>query len=316
VKYSFIVIAYNEEANISSCIESIIAQDNLGNSYEILVIDDGSTDSTSEVIKNLQRRNKKIKLVTDGRNHGRGYSRYVGVNKSKGLSVAMVDGDVTLPDEWLNTCNKYLKEYSVVGGLIAPDGDVTYIFNKFRLTPKVVPHTTTVSGNNGLYRREVFKIVNFDPQLREGEDIDFNNRLIKHNIHAYSVKDLLVSHHENKGFLDSCLWLYQSGIGATRQLINFHKIRVPDITFICTLVLLIITLLVSLNKGTYIWLLLPLLSVVAVSFLHVQTKFVLKTMRIHSVIGAVVVTSILILCYYFGRITGPFVYIKNKVNYE
>jgi glycosyltransferase involved in cell wall biosynthesis len=53
VKYSFIVIAYNEEANISSCIESIIAQDNLGNSYEILVIDDGSTDSTSEVIKKL-----------------------------------------------------------------------------------------------------------------------------------------------------------------------------------------------------------------------------------------------------------------------
>ena len=43
-------------------------------------------------------------------------------------------------------------------------------------------HTTTVAGGNGLYRREVFASVRFDPALREGEDVALNHAIERHGL--------------------------------------------------------------------------------------------------------------------------------------
>ncbi len=73
----------------------------------------------------------------------------------------MVDADICLPHTWLATCLSSIEEYDVVGGTAVPDGDVTYLYNTFRLTAVGAPATTTVTGNIGLYRRRVFDHVMF-----------------------------------------------------------------------------------------------------------------------------------------------------------
>ena len=64
-----------------------------------------------------------------------------------------------------------------------------YLYRKFRLAPRIVAGTTTVTGNNGLYRHEVFRLVGFDAELREGEDVALNHAMKQHRSgHFMSAK--------------------------------------------------------------------------------------------------------------------------------
>ncbi len=110
-----------------------------------------------------------------------------------------------------------------------PDGDVGYVYRRFRLAPRVVASTTTVTGNNGLYRRGVFDRVSFDEALREGEDSALNHAMASQGLSAATVPGLLVQHREAKSFGSSLRWLFDTGQGATRQLLRYRQVRQPDL---------------------------------------------------------------------------------------
>ena len=60
------------------------------------------------------------------------------------------------------------------------------------LVPRVVRGgTATVAGSNGLYRREVFDLVDFDPALREGEDSALNHAMERQGLSSVTVPGLL-----------------------------------------------------------------------------------------------------------------------------
>ncbi len=302
--YSFVLIAYNEASNIIACIESILAQEELGESYEILVVDDGSRDETRVLVADFARTNSHIRLLGDGKNHGRGYGRYTGVNASTGAYIIMVDADILLPPHWLVRALEAVQTHDVVGGIAVPDGDVAYIYRRFRLRPKTVMGTTTITGNNGMYKRSVFQKLNFDKALREGEDVDFNNRAAALGIQEHTVPGLTVEHHEHKSFARSMAWLYQSGIGATRQLHRFHEIRLPDLAFAATVAALVVAIAVQLVTGQAWWYGVPLLGVVGASALHVRGKFELPIQRTPTLGVAILTNSVLIACYYLGRLAA------------
>jgi glycosyltransferase involved in cell wall biosynthesis len=316
MKYSFIIIAYNEEHNLEACIESILNQELLGKSYEIIVIDDGSRDQTPTIVKGLSKKNNQIKLVSDGLNHGRGYGRYTGVKTSHGDYIIMVDADILLPKEWLSICLKNIKKHDVVGGIAVPDGDVAYIYNRFKLKPKTVMGSTSITGNNGFYRRTVFDKVNFDKNLREGEDVDFNHRSLAAGFSSFSIPKLSVEHQEHKSFIRTMHWLYQSGVGATRQLFRFKEIRLPDLAFAATLGATILALVLCLVSGSPLWFIFPLLCVFGASFMHLKGKFWLTFRRPIASLGSLCLNTILIFCYYVGRLVGPLVYVVQVKKQE
>lgn len=226
---SFVVIAYNEEHQIDRCLQSIAGQES-PQEQEIIVVDDGSTDATAEIVRRARDQNAAIHLVEQP-NRGRGAARAAGVALSGGDYIAMVDGDISLPKHWLATCLEAMADYDVVGGTAVPDGDVTFLYNTFHLKPLGAPATTTVTGNNGLYRREVFDKVGFDERLRDGEDVDLNHQLKAQGYRLARLENLLVEHHEDKSFTETLRWLCQSGRGASRQLFRFRELRPPDLAF-------------------------------------------------------------------------------------
>lgn len=313
MKYSFVLIAYNEEENVISCIESILAQDKLGSSYEIIVVDDGSRDKTAELVKELAQKNESIKLVSDGKNHGRGFGRFKGVENSTGEFVIMVDADIVLPKNWLTTCLKHIKSQDVVGGIAVPDGDVAYIYRKFNLKPKTVMGSTTITGNNGMYKREVFSKVTFDKSLREGEDVDFNHRAEAAGFSAFCIPGLTVEHQESKSFPRSMQWLYQSGVGATRQLIRFREVRLPDLAFAVTLLTTLGAIVLTTITKTGIWFAAPMLGLLSASFMHIRGKFDLPLTNSLQSVGAITTDALLIFCYYVGRTVGPALLIRSAI---
>jgi glycosyltransferase involved in cell wall biosynthesis len=228
---SFVVIAYNEDHQIRACLSSITAQSDLG-LCEIIVVNDGSTDRTAERVTDFAREFPCVRLVNQ-RNSGRGSARAVGVALARGDFVAMVDGDITLPPDWLRRCRRELagQHCDAVGGVAVPDGDASFICDAFRLTPRARSGTTTVTGNNGLYTRALIDHVKFDSNLRTAEDIAFNYALVSAGFSARCLEDVVVFHKEDKGYVRALLWAFESGISASGQLRYFKKLRTPDLTY-------------------------------------------------------------------------------------
>jgi glycosyltransferase involved in cell wall biosynthesis len=85
---SCIVPAYNEEKNIRHLVDSLLR---CSIPQEIIVVNDGSTDETKKILESFE---KKIKLITYRKNHGKGYALFRGVKAARGEIVVFIDADI------------------------------------------------------------------------------------------------------------------------------------------------------------------------------------------------------------------------------
>jgi len=97
---SVIVPAYNEQHYIKKCLESLMNQDLAKTFYEIIVIDNASTDKTSQIVKKLP-----VKLVYEPE-RSVVKARQRGVNEALGSIVASADADTIYPTNWLTNIKK------------------------------------------------------------------------------------------------------------------------------------------------------------------------------------------------------------------
>jgi len=303
-KVSMVIIAFNEQSTIADTIASIRAMNMFPTDHEILVIDDGSTDATADVVTTLAAPDHRLRIITQA-NAGRGAARANGVKAASNTEfIGFVDADILLPPQWWTTCAKALEGNDAVGGVAVPDGDVSYVYRLLHLQPKVRPHTTTVSGGNGLFRKSVFDKVAFDPAKRSGEDIALNHAMQKAGLRTATLDDLLVEHEEIKSFFESCAWLFESGIASTRQLFTYRQWRKPDSAaalFLFTLAGSALTI-----QFTPWACAIPIAFIIVVSATHIASKFEVSRTPLRAVTSTVV-HSPLITCYLVGRLLGIFV---------
>ena len=108
MKVSIIIPTYNEEKNIEACLESLFKQ--LYRDFEIIVVDDGSSDKTLEVLSKFQITKDKIQILKQ--NHlGAGAARNLGAKKAKGEILVFVDADMVFDSDFLNDLIK-----PIIGG--------------------------------------------------------------------------------------------------------------------------------------------------------------------------------------------------------
>lgn len=93
-RLSVVVPVYNVEPYVAECLDSLLAQE--FQDFEVIAVDDGSTDGSAAVVERYLRGNPKISLVHTG-NHGLGAARNHGVRLARGELLAFVDSDDTLP---------------------------------------------------------------------------------------------------------------------------------------------------------------------------------------------------------------------------
>jgi dolichyl-phosphate beta-glucosyltransferase len=97
---SIVIPAFNEERRLPKAIEQI-------GSYlsarplraEIIVVDDGSSDATPKLTESYRERYPELRLIPNGRNHGKGYSVRHGVLEARGEIVLFTDADLSTPIE-------------------------------------------------------------------------------------------------------------------------------------------------------------------------------------------------------------------------
>lgn len=128
---SIIVPAYNLEQYIESCLRSILNQ--TYKNIEIIVVDDGSTDSTAEIIDAMAQENRRI-VTIHKENGGVSSARQAGIDKATGDYIGFVDGDDFVEPEMyehlLENLLKYDADISHCGyQMVFPDGHVDMYYN-------------------------------------------------------------------------------------------------------------------------------------------------------------------------------------------
>ena len=88
---SVVMPTYNREDLLPRSIESIL--DQTYDDFEFIIVDDGSTDNSIELIKFYQKKDKRIRLIQNETNKGISYSRNRGMDEAKGRYVAIMDSD-------------------------------------------------------------------------------------------------------------------------------------------------------------------------------------------------------------------------------
>ncbi len=92
IQLSFIIPAYNCEKYIEDCINSLLAQDLPQSQFEIIVINDGSTDNTTKILQNKSLQHSNIHILCQ-ENKGRHHARNLGAAIAKGRYIWFIDND-------------------------------------------------------------------------------------------------------------------------------------------------------------------------------------------------------------------------------
>ncbi|MBS3050569.1 MAG: glycosyltransferase [Candidatus Aenigmarchaeota archaeon] len=167
--FTVAIPACNEEENIKRIDKELIpVMKNIGMPYEILVIDDGSTDKTAEEVRRLQKKYKNIRLVQHDRNLGLGAGTRTAVKNSKGSILLFLDADFTFhPREIPKLLEKYRDgDYDCIIGTQFGKGGKTKMQAHRKFLSKSVNtlyrfmlgrNITTISSIFRLYRKSALK---------------------------------------------------------------------------------------------------------------------------------------------------------------
>jgi glycosyltransferase involved in cell wall biosynthesis len=177
MRISVIVPTYNEEETIGKCLEALRNQ--TFKDYEIVVADGHSRDNTVEVAKKYADRI----LFDEGK--GAAAARNLAVKTVDSEIVAFVDGDTTVPQNWVETVDGAFKKGIVgVGGPLLPDGGGFLDKLIFFVCADLVRRISSAfgshqfSGANCAYSREAYlKVGGFREGLDMLDDIDLSMRI-------------------------------------------------------------------------------------------------------------------------------------------
>ncbi|MDA0338304.1 MAG: glycosyltransferase family 2 protein [Proteobacteria bacterium] len=131
-EFSVIVPCYDEEDAIEETVENLVAS--IGEGFEIIVVDDGSTDWTAEILKSLDASFHQLRVVTHERNRGYGAALKSGIRRAHAELIVITDADGTYPNERVPELVKACEgKDMVVGARVG--GGVEY--SKVRALPKI-----------------------------------------------------------------------------------------------------------------------------------------------------------------------------------
>ncbi|MGE5562868.1 MAG: glycosyltransferase [Bacillota bacterium] len=208
-KVTVVVVARNEERNISACIGSLAAQDYAA--FSVILVDDGSTDRTVE----LARRALPSIRVISSPTRSISRNREIGWRSAKTDFVAFLDADCEAPPHWLSSLVSAALATgaaAVGGGNRPPSGESahydalalmlqTFLGSRDSIQgrlPKEGRFVEHLPGLNVLYRTECLRLVDgYDPRFaRMGEDEDLSRRMTDVGLRLYVTPEATVIHRQ------------------------------------------------------------------------------------------------------------------------
>lgn len=286
---SIIVPVFNSEKTLTACIKSLLDLDYPSDSNEIIFIDDGSTDNTSEILKNYP-----VKVIKT-KNQGPSIARNIGIKEASGNFVAFTDSDCIVKKNWLNALLNGFendeKTAAVGGNQLAVDDDPPFakriqkmleLLGFLQGYTKNYTEITSVEHNascNVMYRKScIEEIGGFLPGLFPGEDVELDYCLQKS---GYSIKyapESQVFHHRPENIKKFFKMMFNYGKSSGGFMFRRYGFtRSFQLFFPLFIVLLIAELLLLFNNGIFFILFNLLLFFLTAAFIQTKIRDLTET---------------------------------------
>ncbi len=197
---SVILPVFNEKDNITKAVSSINATfPRFTNSFEIIIVDDGSSDGSSEILSQLASKNKVVHVINHKENMGYGASLTSGFKSAKGPLVFFMDSDLQFDISEIQKLLNYIDEFDIVAGYRIKRKDSSYrlvissIFNFFVRHIFGIP-IRDINCAFKLFHRDIIEQINLTSQ---GSMI--NTEFITKAIRmGKTIKEVGVTHYPRK----------------------------------------------------------------------------------------------------------------------
>lgn len=220
---SVVIPVYNGESTIAACIESVLRQSYPKESYEIIVVDNGSNDGTADL---LEAYSNHIEVYDESK-RGAAAARNRGISTARGESIAFIDADCVAHQDWLANLIRPLRNgtLGMVGGQIRttnPDSPIERFGDSIHdharaITEFNVPYV--ISMNAAARRDLLHKVGLFDERYLRYQDAELSLRMSCLGYKFFYVPDAIV-YHENESSLTG---LFKEGCTHGYHSVKGHK---------------------------------------------------------------------------------------------
>jgi len=210
--FSVIIPAFNEEKTIAKTLESVLEQDFSQNQYEIIVVNNNSTDKTATIVQKFPN----VKLINEPK-QGYVYALKRGAKEAQGEILAYTDADTIVPKSWLSQYYKAYHNPKVVyagGGVnFQPKFGLIFLIQAFLNFFGLI--TKIASGFNFSLRRDVYeKIGGVNPQINFHADTDLILRTKKEGKAVFLLKNRVITSSRHYRGLKGVVYVFKGIINA------------------------------------------------------------------------------------------------------
>lgn len=199
--FSVILPTYNRAYCIDRAIRSVLQQHE--QSWELIIVDDGSTDATFDVVRPFALQSERIRIIVQS-NQGTGAARQSGILLARGKFVTFLDSDDEYAPEHLATRRAAIEQYPECDffyGGVAVEGS-PYVPDKNNPS-RLISIDQCAVGGTFVVRTSVARKLGFAP-LRYGDDADFFERASSAGITMVHVPT--PTYRYNRTSMDSLCW--------------------------------------------------------------------------------------------------------------
>ncbi len=204
--FSVILPTFNREMFLAKAIESVIKQSH--ENWELIIVDDGSTDNTKKLVLGYQKKQKRIKYIYQ-KNTERSAARNNGIKKAKGDWVCFLDSDDLYHESHLEVLHELIQKNQFEKGLYF--SGVSY--GRFEISkqnydtsgnsPLEFVLLNTIGTPRACCYKEILMQNQFNTSLKIGEDKELWSRIVlKYPVFYHNNKTFIEIEHENRSIYD------------------------------------------------------------------------------------------------------------------
>jgi glycosyltransferase involved in cell wall biosynthesis len=293
---SVIIPAHNEEKYIGDCLLSLSHQDYPKNMYEVIVVDNNSTDETENIASSYH-----IKLIKQ--NTGPvGAVRNAGAKKGTGNILAFIDADCVAPANWLTTGNALIqKKNDVYGGgyNLRPD---PFWIEKYWLLKNKNPPKHLLGCCIFIRKNDFFTVGGFSEDITSGEDTELSVVLAQKNYNVIMTHKINVIHLGNaltlRNFIKRQTWHSENYFQNWRS-----SIKDPTFFLLALFIINITLLIISFSTEQYFITAVNFSFIIAIPLLF-TIKRLLRSVNIYENLRNLPLIYFLDFLYLIGRSFG------------
>lgn len=227
MKCSVIVATYNRRNELRELLQSLEEQTLSKDSFEVVIVDDGSTDGTADWIAEFRKHSPLEVQFFQQENHGPAAARNRGMEEASGDCFVFIDSDCIASARWLESISRSVDNQGLdaFGGPDDAHESFPPLLKAINYTMTSFLSTGGLRGKRGVtlakyyprsfnmgLRKEVWRKIGGFENLRYGEDIEFSNRILKSGARVAFVPDAVVYHKRRTTIKKFFKQVFNSGV--------------------------------------------------------------------------------------------------------